>query len=167
MKENQVLPAGDSSSTPLPAQPNPPCHILMVDDDPLIRKLNVAVLSHAGYEVDEAVDGADAWEALSACDYDLLITDNSMPKVTGVELLKKLRAARMSMPVIMATGILPTEEFTRYPWLQPSATLTKPYTIEELMATVQEVLCAPGGTSEQAVTPPTSRNPAPVDHLRQ
>ena len=55
-------------------------------------------------------------------------------------MLKKLRAARMALPVIMATGTLPTEEFTRYPWLQPAATLLKPYTGEEMLKTVKKVL---------------------------
>jgi len=40
----------------------------------------------------------------------------------------------------MATGELPTEEFTRYPWLQPAAMLLKPYTIEELLGMVRKVL---------------------------
>ena len=39
--------------------------------------------------------------------YDLLITDNSMPKVTGIELLKKIHTANLALPVIMATGISP------------------------------------------------------------
>jgi len=92
--------------------------------------------------VDAAADGAAAWESLCADYYDLMITDNHMPKLTGVELLKKLRSARMALPVIMATGIMPQEEFKRYPWLQPTATLVKPYTVEELLGTVRTVLRA-------------------------
>jgi len=96
-----------------------------------------------------------------------VITDNNMPRLTGIELLKKLCAARMALPVIMATGTLPKEEFTRYPWLQPAATLLKPYTVEELLGTVKEVLratvsaCSPreillaAGSSGSA--PPISR----------
>jgi len=77
-----------------------------------------------------------------------VITDHKMPKVTGVELLKKLRAARMDLPVILVTAALPREEFTRQPWLQPAATLLKPYTVEELLGTVKEVLCATGDAIE-------------------
>ena len=119
---------------------NPPHHILVVEDDLLLRQLNTRALSSSGYEVDVAADGAAAWQALENDNYDLVITDNSMPKVTGVELLKKLRAARMVLPVIMATGILPEDEFTRCPWLQPAATLLKPYTSEEMLRTVEKVL---------------------------
>jgi DNA-binding response OmpR family regulator len=65
-----------------------------------------------------------------------------MPKLTGIELVKKLHATRMALPFIMAVGRLPKEEFTRYPWLQPAATLLKPYTKSELLGTVKKVLRA-------------------------
>jgi len=46
----------------------------------------------------------------------------------------------MALPVVMATGTLPKEEFTRQPWLQPAAMLPKPYTAEEMLRTVKKVL---------------------------
>lgn len=132
--------SGESAQTPVVSQTNPPHHILVVEDEILIRQLNTAALLHAGYDVNAARDGADAWEALNSGLYDLVITDNNMPKVSGVELLKKMRAARIVLPVIMATGELPQEAFTRYPWLQPEAILLKPYAVEEMLRTVKKVL---------------------------
>jgi len=126
MKDTRTSRAEEPASTALQCQTNPPDHILVVEDDILLRRLNTKVLVRSGYDVDAAADGVAAWQALNTDSYDLLITDNNMPKVSGVELLKKLRAARMALPVIMATGTLPKEEFTRYPWLQPAATLLKP-----------------------------------------
>jgi DNA-binding response OmpR family regulator len=118
-----------------------PAHrILVVDDEPLIRRVNTEVLINSGYRVDAAEDGAVAWQALNTYSYDLLIADNDMPKVSGVGLLKKIHAARMALPVIMATGTFPKEEFIQYPWLQPAATLLKPYTMSELMETAEKVL---------------------------
>lgn len=117
----------------------------MVDDDGHIRRLNVEMLLDSGYHADAAEDGAVAWDTLQLNSYDLLITDHNMPKVSGVELLKKVRSARMALPVIMATGVLPQEGFTRYPWLQPAATLLKPYTVDEMLGTVKKVLRATGG----------------------
>jgi len=119
-------------------------HILVVEDDISLRQLNTEALSGSGYSVDAAADGAAAWEALNIDSYDLLITDNDMPKVSGVELLRKLRAGRMDLPVIMATGAAPTVEFTRCPWLHPHAMLLKPYTISEMLSMVQKVLCEVG-----------------------
>jgi hypothetical protein len=57
-----------------------------------------------------------------------------------VELIEKVRASGRSLPVIMATGILPTAEFQRKPSLQPTATVVKPYTIAEFLGTVKSVL---------------------------
>jgi DNA-binding response OmpR family regulator len=122
------------------SETNPPRRILVVEDDTLLLRLNAEVLLHSGYEVDTAADGAAAWQALNANHYDLMITDNSMPEISGVELLAKLRAAQMSLPVIMATGTLPDEDLTQYPRLQPDAMLLKPYTLEEMVKTVQKVL---------------------------
>jgi DNA-binding response OmpR family regulator len=114
----------------------------VVEDDPTIRQVSVAVLKRAGYDVDAAEDGAAAWVALNTDCYDLLITDNNMPHVTGIDLLKKLRAARMEMPVIMATGNSPAAEFRRHPWLEPDAILVKPYEVEAFLQTVNTVLRA-------------------------
>ena len=139
---------------------NPSSRILVVDDDMVIRQLNAKVLSLFGYQTETAEDGAAAWEALQAHSYDLLITDNNMPKVSGVELVKKVHSARMSLPVIMATGRLPKEEFTRYPWLQPAATLLKPYTVAELLGTVKEVLRSTADAREP-LAPPANRQGQP------
>ena len=166
MTDKNTSPAGEPASAPLQREPNPPHRILVVDDEPHIRQLSTKVLIHSGYHVDAAADGAAAWEALSADSYDLLITDHNMPKLTGVELLKKLRAARMALPIIMATGTLPKEEFTRYPWLQPAATLLKPYTIAELLGTVKDVLRATDSAPEQLEPLPNWRSQPSADGLR-
>jgi DNA-binding response OmpR family regulator len=123
-----------------PGPAPPPRWILVVEDDGDIRRLNTEALAHYGYRVDAAQDGAMAWDALQLNGYDLMVTDNEMPKATGIDLLKKLHAAGRAVPVIMATRALPVDEFTRYPWLQPAAMLIKPYTIGELVLMVREVL---------------------------
>ena len=143
MKGNKISQAGESAGASLPSEANPSRNILVVDDDPNIRQSNAVVLHQAGHHVDTAEDGAFAWEALGNSRYDLMITDNNMPNLTGMELLKKLYATRMALPFIMATGKMPEEEFARYPWLQPAATLLKPYTVEELLGTVKRSCAKP------------------------
>jgi DNA-binding response OmpR family regulator len=123
-----------------PATDGPPRRILVVEDDVTICRLNTDVLRKSGYDVDAAEDGAVAWDALNRSRYDLLVTDNEMPKVTGVELLKMLRASNMELPVIMASGAMPLEEFARHPYIQPDALLLKPYSFEDFLVTVREVL---------------------------
>ena len=153
MIKNIIAQAGEPASTDRQSQPNPPKRILVVDDELLLRQIYTEVLTHADYEVDTVEDGAVAWDALQVKGYDLLITDNNMPKVTGVDLLKKIHAACMTLPVIMATGTYPDEEFTRYPWLQPAAMLLKPYSIVEFLEAVKEVLCANDDVCAE-MTPP-------------
>jgi two-component system alkaline phosphatase synthesis response regulator PhoP len=140
MKNNKTPQIRQSAGTPLQGRESPPQRILVVEDDGDIRRLNAEVLAHSGYHVDAAEDGAVAWDTLQRNRYDLMVTDNDMPKVSGVELLHKLHAADMALPVIMATGQLPEEEFTRHPWLQPAAILIKPYSFKELLEMVRNVL---------------------------
>jgi CheY-like chemotaxis protein len=140
MKGKTIPACGRSFSALLPCKPILHRRILVVDDEPLIRKLNSEVLLDAGYQVDAAEDGAVAWAALQLFDYDLLITDNNMPNVSGIELLQKLHAGGVALPVIMATGTPPAEEFSQAPWLQPAVILLKPYAIAQLLDAVQKVL---------------------------
>lgn len=166
MKVDQISQAGEPGGAPVPSQTSPLQRILVVDDDTDLLKLNTEVLIHSGYEVDAAEDGAVAWQKLNTDRYDLLITDHNMPKLTGVELLKKLRAAHMALPAILATAALPEEEFIRSPWLQPAATLRKPYTVEEMLGTVKEVLRATDGACEQTAPPPNWQSPRSADRLQ-
>jgi DNA-binding NtrC family response regulator len=147
MRDKKTSKAGGSASARARRGTHPPRRILIVDDDDDSRRFNTEVLIHSGYNVDTAEDGAVAWNTLQLKSYDLLITDNKMPKVSGVELLKKLHAVHMALPVIMATGTSPEEEFTRHPWLQPAAILLKPFTNDQLLETVQQVLRALAGRS--------------------
>jgi DNA-binding response OmpR family regulator len=153
MTGTETLQTGEPASAPVQFGATPPRNILVVDDDPDIRRSNAVVLHRAGYHVDTAEDGDFALEAIGDSSYDLMVTDNDMPNLTGIELLKKLYASRMALPFIMATGKVPKEEFTRYPWLQPAATLLKPYTVEELLGVVKNVLREADGaaTDSQAV----------------
>jgi DNA-binding response OmpR family regulator len=147
---------------------NPPLRILVVDDEPDICRLNTEVLLESGYHVDAANDGAAAWQALNAGHYDLLITDNHMPTVTGLELIKKLRAEDMTLPVILMSATLPTVELATHPWLQIQATLKKPYTLTELLVTVKKVLHATAaGACEQFAPPPNWQSLPSIDHARQ
>jgi len=142
-------------------QPNPRPRILVVEEDLLIRQLNTAALTECGYHVDTAEDGTAAWAALQLNSYDLLITNNGMPKMFGADLLQKLHAAHMALPVIMAADSLPEEELARSAWLHPAAMLLKPYTLAELLGTVKEVLQAAAGACEK-ITLPSSRQNQPA-----
>jgi len=130
-----------------------PRRILVVDDDEDIRRFNADVLTRMGYHVEAAADGAAGWDALNANRYDLLITDNNMPKLSGVELIKKINTAGIPVPIILSSGVPQNEEVE----LRLAAILPKPFTLDELLGTVKKVLTEAHGPGEWA--PPSSSNP--------
>jgi CheY-like chemotaxis protein len=142
MTENNISEAEVPNSAAVERQISPPPRILVADDESSIRRLMTASLVHSGYEVDAAEDGAAAWEALQARRYDLLITDNSMPKVTGVELIKRLRGQGGALPVVMVSGAIPTADLEPHPQLGISAIILKPFSLGAFLDTVQNVLRA-------------------------
>lgn len=115
---------------------SPPQHILLVDDEKFVRQLYAEVLTGAGYLVDTAEDGAVGWQKLQGKNYDLVLTDNHMPKVSGVELINKLHTAQMTLPVILATATPPADIAE----LQLAALLEKPFGLDELLQAVEEAL---------------------------
>lgn len=110
---------------------------LVVDDVPEICRLNKDLLLDLEFEVDTAEDGIAAWKLLERNSYHLMITDNRMPRMSGIELLRKLHRARRFVPTIMATGTMPDEETTCESWFQVVTVLIKPYTLAELRMAVE------------------------------
>jgi len=165
VKAKKAPPSGGPTRAAFKRRSKTSPRILVVDDNVDIRRLNTEVLMNAGYKVDAANDGAVAWTALQLFDYALLITDNEMPTVTGVELIMKLRVEDMRLPVVLMSGTIPTEVFNQHPWLQIQATLVKPYSVPELLTTVKNVLRpgrhtrAPAGSPQNWQRLPTANHP--------
>ncbi len=80
-------------------------HILVVDDDEYIRELYEEVLKDAGYIVDSAVDGQEGYDKIIKTNYDLVMLDIMMPKMDGVELMKKLAAEKVHPRVVLLTNL--------------------------------------------------------------
>ena len=125
-----------------PALSSPSARILYAEDDELVRELTFQILSRAGYAITSVPDGQSAWEALNAANFDLLITDNDMPHITGLELVAKLRRKKVTMPVILASGSADFFSGEDYRWLGVSAYLQKPLLSAKLIETVQQALGA-------------------------
>jgi two-component system cell cycle sensor histidine kinase/response regulator CckA len=150
---NQSLPLPPGAEALLediqPIQSGSAHRILVVDDEISVRQLTTEMLTRAGFEVDAAADGSAGWEAIQGNHYDLVITDNFMPHVTGIEMVKRIHAGSMNLPVIMATAIFPQEEFELHTWLQSIPTLLKPFRAAELLSTVRKVLSASEGNHQE------------------
>ena len=79
--------------------------ILAVDDSASMRQMVSFTLKSAGYNVVEAVDGQDAWEKAGGRSFDLVLTDQNMPRMDGISLTRKLREAPQfkSTPILILT----------------------------------------------------------------
>lgn len=79
--------------------------ILVVDDSISVRELERQLLSAAGFQVEVAIDGEDAWQKLAESDFDLLVTDIDMPRLDGLALTRSVRqdARLRSLPVIIVS----------------------------------------------------------------
>jgi two-component system alkaline phosphatase synthesis response regulator PhoP len=123
-----------------------PGHILAVDDDDLIRRLVQFNLQRAGYRVTPARDGLEALEQIEQERPDLVLLDVNMPRLDGIELLRRLRAdpGTATLPVVMLTAKAQDEDILEGKRSGADYYLTKPFSPTELLAVVQEVLGVPG-----------------------
>jgi CheY-like chemotaxis protein len=117
-----------------------PVRILCADDQPDFRATISKSLLRAGYEVISVADGEQAWEALQSAPYDLLITDQQMPRLTGAELIVRMRLNGLGMSAMVLSSDLRLFSASRCESLRIAAVLPKPCSLAELLGTVQEVL---------------------------
>ena len=88
-----------------PLMPSAGKRVLVVDDSPTVREAARRLLTQHGYEVEVAVDGMDGWNAVRAGQYDLVISDMDMPRLDGLELVRRIkRDPRLqSLPVLLVS----------------------------------------------------------------
>ena len=79
--------------------------ILCVDDEEIPRTLRILVLRKQGYEVTGAASGAEAIRLLASQDFDLILTDQMMPEMTGTELTRQVKSMNPEMPVVIISGM--------------------------------------------------------------
>jgi CheY-like chemotaxis protein len=79
-------------------------HILLVDDNRLGLVARKSVLEEQGYRITTAVEGEEAFELFSRAPFDLVITDYKMPKMDGLELIRKVRSLAPDAPIILISG---------------------------------------------------------------
>jgi two-component system response regulator RegX3 len=114
--------------------------ILLVEDEPNIRRGLRDCLELHGYGVTEAVDGREAQEAVEGRRFDLILLDLMLPKVSGEELCQRWREQGLPTPIIMLTA--KGQEGDKVAGLHLGADdyVTKPFSLQELMARIEAVL---------------------------
>ncbi len=115
-------------------------NIMVVDDEAGIRELLSEVLSGKGFNVTSARDGRESLKYMRTKKYDLLITDINMPRLNGVELLKRMKAEGRKEKVVVMTG-------GNFDWSECGKEipliyfqLKKPFKMDELLRVVSDVL---------------------------
>lgn len=117
--------------------------ILLAEDDPDIGDLVRQVFEAEGYQVELARDGAEALELFARCGPDLVILDVMMPRLTGFEVLSRMREAEeegRQVPVLMLTARTSQDDVVKGFELGVSDYVTKPFMIGELRARVRALL---------------------------
>lgn len=113
--------------------------VLFVDDDALIAFTTTSDLTDEGFEVVLRFNGQDGLEIALAEPFDLVITDHSMPDLSGLEMIAALRDAGATMPIVLATavsaGSLPAPGSAGYDRLLP-----KPYRMAEIRALARHLI---------------------------
>lgn len=113
--------------------------VLVVDDDGDSREVLSLVLADAGYTVETARNAPEAMEKISTFSADLVLSDLQMPGMSGLELIRALRARGDAQPVILLTGAETKDLCTSAQAYGAAACLSKPANLEEL---VWEIDCA-------------------------
>lgn len=113
--------------------------ILLCEDERELSDALSAILKHNNYSVDQVYDGLEALDYLEADNYDVVILDIMMPKLDGVEVLRRLRAGGSDIPVIMLTAKSQIED--KILGLDSGADdyLTKPFDSSELVARLRAI----------------------------
>jgi two-component system response regulator HydG len=112
----------------------------VADDDDGVRATLAANLELEGYQVTEARDGGEAILLIGERAFDLVISDSTMPLATGVELLARLRKARLDTPFILISGFLPHDLLGQAFSDGLFALLDKPVQTERILAVVARAL---------------------------
>jgi two-component system OmpR family response regulator len=114
--------------------------ILVVDDEPNITDLVATALRYEGFDVAVAGNGLDAIREANAFRPDLIVLDVMLPDRSGFDLLARLRADRVRLPVVFLTARDSTEDKVKGLTVGGDDYVTKPFSLEELVARVRAVL---------------------------
>jgi len=114
--------------------------ILLAEDDQILADGLCRSLREAGYAVDHVADGANADAALTANEFDLVILDLGLPRVDGLDVLRRLRARNTSTPVMILTAADSVEQRVTGLDLGADDFMAKPFALSELEARVRALV---------------------------
>ena len=114
--------------------------LLLAEDERSLSRALVMILSKNGFEVDAVYDGKAALEAIESGNYDGAVLDIMMPKMSGLEVLKKVREKENLIPILMLTAKAEIDDKVEGLDLGANDYLTKPFAAKELLARIRAVI---------------------------
>jgi two-component system, cell cycle sensor histidine kinase and response regulator CckA len=140
---------------PAPSAATAPVTILVVEDEPAVRRLACQVLQRHGYLTVEAGDGKEALAVLSATatPIGLVLTDIRMPNLNGLELERLVRERWPAIPVLLMSGEITREWVVEVVHDPTVRLLRKPFTAEALLEALHEMLHSSAALSRRPSTP--------------
>lgn len=114
--------------------------ILVAEDEKSLNRIITKQLKVAGYSVDSAFDGEEAYDLISMADYDAAVFDVMMPKIDGFDLLKKIRKDGNNLPVLFLTARDSIEDRVEGLDIGADDYLVKPFAFEELLARIRVII---------------------------
>src|SRR5690554_6043224 len=126
--------------------------VLVVDDEANITFLLEATLRHFGFEVAVAATGRAALDAVREVDPDLVVLDVMLPDLDGFEVVRRLRLEGSKVPVLFLTARDATEDKVRGLTLGGDDYVTKPFSVEEVVARVHAILRRHGDDTDSVLT---------------
>ncbi|GJD20772.1 two component transcriptional regulator, winged helix family [Rivularia sp. IAM M-261] len=117
--------------------------VLLVEDEPGIAQFISQGLNEAGYAADVATDGEEGLDYALAAEYDIIILDIMLPKIDGLQLLRKLRTQGLKTPVLLLTARDAIEDRVRGLDAGADDYLSKPFALTELLARLRALLRRP------------------------
>ena len=139
-----VAQSGGASS---PGATQAEARLLVVEDDPNIRELLSASLRFAGFAVDAVTTGAEAVTAGREAKPDLIVLDVMLPDYDGFEVIKRLRETGIRVPVVFLTARDGTEDMVRGLTAGGDDYVTKPFSLEEVIARLRALMRRSGATT--------------------
>ena len=125
--------------------------VLIAEDDMVIADGLLRALRQAGYSVDQVAGGTEADAALASHEFDLLILDLGLPKLHGLEVLRRLRARGSSLPVLVLTAADSVEQRVKGLDLGADDYMAKPFSLQELEARVRALTRRGLGTAATVI----------------
>jgi len=122
--------------------------LLLVEDDPNLSRSLAAQLEHAGYSVEKSTDGREGLYYAREYPVDLAIVDLGLPSMSGVELIKQLRAEGKEYPILVLTARDRWQDKVEVLKLGADDYVVKPFNVEELLARVDALLRRAGGWAQ-------------------